>query len=676
MPGGARRVFPAVCALLCACVAVGCSMSSRMLPRSARVLAPSPAVGWSSGGTAVRLVGAEGMRFGAAVRVTFDGVAAESATVDADGLVVIAVTPAHATGAVDVRVVVSAGTPYERRFTLPAAFTYVPSGRVDTVEPSLARDDGGSVVRVLGSGFQPSITAHVDGQVAELERVSAGELLVTMPPHAPGVAELSLVNMPGSPIEDSLPPSPVTYLARDYRYHLLISARLVDVMSGVILHAGLFHGVRAVTSPVDVPEEALLASLGGEFVAGLPLQLVDRGRDTIRVVDASAEDTTSSERALFGSVLSTLAGRGYSATRLALEGGGAAADGPFAFYLSPSLTVSGAPSDAADAIALATRVVVAQVVDHRRRRIQPDAERPPAERWVDTLPERFEELRFLAALTPVSTPASTVMVVRSPVDVIEGMPTAWDYVTEDAIVAGLSSRLRVIAKTDGPLVRPDWAMVDTIGLPDGLAYTSWSEFRRGNRQVESLMLYRPDERGFYGRLVDTATGLALWSARSLPARYIFSGLAGETTYDRAESLLETQPWYTWIPDGARVALVATMPAGADPDGWRAEAVLAQDGLISALTRSGVAVTEPMVVLYAGRDPSPGRTIHSEPPYASDPWRELRLAGATHILEFDVAPGGAETPMSWDFRLLNAADGSVNTQFAASEAGVEGQNVAP
>ena len=59
-----------------------------------------------------------------------------------------------------------------------------------------------------------------------------------------------------------------------------------------------------------------------------------------------------------------------------------------------------------------------------------------------------------------------------------------------------------------------------------------------------------------------------------------------------------------------------------------------------------------------------------------PWRELRLAGATHILEFDVAPGGAETPMSWDFRLLNAADGSVNTQFAASEAGVEGQNVAP
>lgn len=674
---GGREVgrWVASVALMCG-VLVGCSMSGALLPTSARVLGPQPAVGWGSGGVRVRLDAADGMRFLAPVRVTFDGVAAEVGPVGTEGFGIVVVTPPHASGAVDVRVVVAADTPYERRFTLPAAFTYVPSGRVESTEPSFARDDGGTVVRVLGSGFQREIVAAADGAPAELERVSSGEVLVTMPAHSAGVAELSLTNMPGSSIEDALPPTPVTYLARDYRYHLMVSTRLVDVASGVILDARLHHGSRPVSSPVDLAEEALVGSLVGEFAALAPLRLVDRDRDTVWVGDASPGDPTASERAALNALVETLTGRGYAAERRSPPDTVATNPGPFAFYQAPALYAAGAPSDVVDAKALTVRVLIAQVIDRRHRRIFPDAPRTSAEEWAATLPARFEELSALAASTPVNTQASTVMVARSPVDRIEGAPTAWDYVTEDAIVAGLSSRLRVIDKTNGPLVRPEWAMSGGLGLQDGLAYTSWGEFRQANGQVESLLLYRPDASGFYGRLVDTATGVVTWSARALPAAAIFSGSAGETAYDRAESLLETQPWYTWIPDGARVALTARRPAGASADAWRRDAILAQDGLISALTRAGVVVAEPMVALYEeGRVP-PDRTQHAEPAHLADRWQETRLAGATHVLEFEVDPGSEASPMAWSFELRSAADGSVVARFSAAEEEVEARRVLP
>ncbi|MBT5710413.1 hypothetical protein HOI71_05170, partial [Candidatus Poribacteria bacterium] len=111
----------------------------------------------------MRLEAADGMRFLAPVRATFDGLAAEVTATGADGLAIVAVTPAHAAGVVDVRVVVAAGTPYERRFTLPGAFTYVPSAHVTGIEPTLARTDGGTVVRIVGGGYQHDMVARVDG---------------------------------------------------------------------------------------------------------------------------------------------------------------------------------------------------------------------------------------------------------------------------------------------------------------------------------------------------------------------------------------------------------------------------------------------------------------------------------------------------------------------------------
>jgi hypothetical protein len=615
----------------------------------------------------VRLEAADGMRFLAPVRATFDGLAAEVTATGADGLAIVAVTPAHAAGVVDVRVVVAAGTPYERRFTLPGAFTYVPSAHVTGIEPTLARTDGGTVVRIVGGGYQHDMVARVDGEPAELQRVSSTELLVTIPAHAPGAAQLALVNMPGSPIEDALPPEPLTYLPPEYEYHLVVATRLVDVASGIILDSQLLHGMRPVGSPVDVAEAAVVASLVGDLVPTLPLHLVDRGRDTLWVASALSVDPSAAPSVLFDALIATLDGRGFSTELRRPTTDTGQAVHPRAFYTSPVLPgPRGAPSTAVDAKALIVRPIVAQVIDRRHRRIHPNEPPTRAEEWVDTLPRRFEELRALAALAPVAAQASTAMVVRSPADDRAAEPSAWDYVTEDAIIAGLGTRIRVVDKGHGPLTRPRWTMSDVLGLPDGVAYTSWAEFRRANRQVESLLLYRPDPKGFYARLVDTATGVVLWSARTLPAREIFSGAAADTPYDRAESLLEMQPWYTWIPGGARVALVLRPPKDVDAVDWLSAGSLAQDGLISALTRSGVAVAEPMTALYRPSPPTPDRARHTAGTHVSDPWQELRLAGVTHILDATLHAGTGGTPMQWHFSLLDASDGATVGSFAAVE----------
>ena len=286
------------------------------------------------------------------------------------------------------------------------------------------------------------------------------------------------------------------------------------------------------------------------------------------------------------------------------------------------------------------------------------------EEWIARLPDRFTRIRELAALTP--SPVNTVMVARSPVAPEQDGDTPWDYVTEDALVAGLLSRVQVIEKAGGPHVRPVWSMGGILGLPDGLAYTSWSEFRRANAHVEGLLLYRPDDSGYYGRLVDTSTGLVLSSARALPASEIFSGSAEETAYDRAESLLEMQPWYSWIPEDANVALVTEPTGGGSTPEWAAAARLAQDGLLSALTRAGVDVAEPMMALYRGAAATDGRTRHATGAHVSDPWLELRLAGATHVLVGAVDVGSEIAPMTWAFRLLDATDGSVVGEFDARE----------
>ncbi len=642
-------------------ILAGCSPSTYLLPSSARVLAPTPPVGWTSGGASVRLEAADGMRFLAPVRVAFDGIAAEVTPVGADGGAIVAVTPPHSSGAVDVRVVVATGSPYERRFTLPDAYTYVPSAAVESIEPSYAGDDGGSVVRVTGSGFQRDILARVDGEPAVVERVSAAQLAVTMPAHAPGSAELTLTNMPGSAVEDTVSAGAVTYLPRDYRYHLMIATRLVDAATATVLDARLLAADRRVDSPVDIGEEQLVGSLVGEFVAALPLQAIDRDHDALWVAGVPGEDRAGARRLVMRALTNTLKGRGFATELRGFPTAENAPMSPTAFYQNDAL----ASATPAGVVKLLTaRVIVAEVIDYRARRVQPDRPPTPSEDWIASLPGRFAQISELAALTP--SPVNTVMVMRSPVGraAVPDMP--WDYVTEDALVGGLSARAQVIDKAGGPHVRPAWSMGGVLGLPDGLAYTSWSEFRLANAQAEALLIYRPDESGYYGRLVDTSTGLVLSSARALPARDIFSGTAQETAYDRSESLLEVQPWYSWIPEGARVAVVTEPAASAADAAWARDARLAQDGLLSALTRAGVAVMEPMTVLYSDTDSGDGRTRHAAGAHVADPWIELRLAGATHVLVGAVDAGLDTGVMAWRFRLLSATDGSVVGEFEASE----------
>jgi hypothetical protein len=66
--------------------------------------------------------------------------------------------------------------------------------------------------------------------------------------------------------------------------------------------------------------------------------------------------------------------------------------------------------------------------------------------------------------------------------------------------------------------------------------------------------------------------------------------------------------------------------------------------------------------------------HTDASHLADPWRELRLAGVTHILESTIDTGANSSPMQWRFRLLDAATGLSVGSFSAAEDAKEADGV--
>ena len=156
-----------------------------------------PPAGPLSGGTSVAVVGA-GFEVGVTA-ITFGGTPGEAVTVVSNNLLT-ALTPAGiVAGSVDVTV--SGGG---ESATLPAGFLYleedplVQPPQLQGIAPSAGPAEGGTVVQVVGVGFQEGAEVSFGGtDAAEISYKSETLLLANAPPHAAGTVSLVLENPDG-----------------------------------------------------------------------------------------------------------------------------------------------------------------------------------------------------------------------------------------------------------------------------------------------------------------------------------------------------------------------------------------------------------------------------------------------------------------------------------------------
>jgi hypothetical protein len=104
-------------------------------------------------------------------------------------------TPPQPAAVVDVIVT----NPDGQKATLPAAFTYtlgLKPPKIAAVTPATDFVKGGSQVTITGTGFTPG-TVTFGTTAATIVAASATQLLVTVPPHAPGVVDVTVTNIDG-----------------------------------------------------------------------------------------------------------------------------------------------------------------------------------------------------------------------------------------------------------------------------------------------------------------------------------------------------------------------------------------------------------------------------------------------------------------------------------------------
>ena len=164
-----------------------------VVPPAPTIASVSPAEGSTTGGTTVKITGAN---LEGATAVEFEGAPAEIKT-DSQTEITVA-TPAHAEGTVDVTVTTAGGT----SATGPAdEFTYVvpPPPTVTRVQPSEGIASGGTTVKITGTNFQGA-TAVDFGETAgtSLNVVSATEILVRSPGHAAGTVDVTVITPGGT----------------------------------------------------------------------------------------------------------------------------------------------------------------------------------------------------------------------------------------------------------------------------------------------------------------------------------------------------------------------------------------------------------------------------------------------------------------------------------------------
>lgn len=150
----------------------------------------TPGSGPAAGGTTVTITGSH---FAPSATVRFGGDSATVLSRLADtGITVM--TAAHAAGSVDVTVT----NPDGQSARAGDGFTFVGSPSIASVSPTGGAPDGGTVVRVQGTGFQSGATVAFDGGAAVVtDRVNTTGISVVAPAHGPGTVDVTVTNPDG-----------------------------------------------------------------------------------------------------------------------------------------------------------------------------------------------------------------------------------------------------------------------------------------------------------------------------------------------------------------------------------------------------------------------------------------------------------------------------------------------
>ncbi|MFT5430721.1 MAG: hypothetical protein ACI9OJ_001397 [Myxococcota bacterium] len=157
------------------------------------VVGITPPSGSADGGDTVHIT-AYGLESATDTTVQIGGEAATIVSVSPANLSVVATTPAHAVGPVDVIVTTSAGTD-----TLQGGYLFKDVVKVLTVDPGLGPDTGGTAITVYGQGFLNGATVRV-GALPCADVVIAGKesLSCVTPPGSPGNAAVTVQVGPDS----------------------------------------------------------------------------------------------------------------------------------------------------------------------------------------------------------------------------------------------------------------------------------------------------------------------------------------------------------------------------------------------------------------------------------------------------------------------------------------------
>lgn len=176
------RLIPAAATavLLAGSLLAGGAPASAATASPPTVTSLSPATGATAGGTTVVV---HGRHFAHVTSVRFGPIVGRSVHVLSTYRLTV-VAPAHAAGAVHLRVVTAAGT---SPVSTGDHFLYVAAPRVSSLSPTVGTADGGARVRVRGANFS-RVSAVRFGTTAgtALHVVSSSELWVTTPAHGAG----------------------------------------------------------------------------------------------------------------------------------------------------------------------------------------------------------------------------------------------------------------------------------------------------------------------------------------------------------------------------------------------------------------------------------------------------------------------------------------------------------
>lgn len=558
-------------------------------------------------------------------------------------LVVLA--PPSRPGRVSIRV-----TTGRRIVSLPDAFEYVPSLRVESVEPARVAPDGGTTVTVRGAGFDATIQVYVDGtRISSVSRLSSSELTFEAPRHAEGRALVELVNFAGMAQEERAGQADaLDYRALAAQFRAVILARLVDLRSGMVVDSRLIPVGVDLKGMSDAPAELIWESIAPGVTNALPLHLIQPSSDRLWLIPrARAANPRTS--AAFGRALSaTLRGRGFAVVDT-LERSDLLGEDELA-----QLAFGASPLRWAPNLDLVVGKGVTKLLTYSVP-IELTSEDPTSDAFatLDLLERRFEETRSLAEGLPEAAASEATLLVR--VDNEPGEPAeSWETeIAEEAVTAGVLTRMPVVEKLGAPTVKPRWLYPMLRTPSDPLAYTSWNALRAALPGATSVLLYRSEPDGLYMRLVDSQDGIVRWSGHLIDPDRILSGDLDPSLHDLARDAAAGTDWIDAFGPDARVWL---SPSGSAPIQPFSQA---HDGLVSALTDAGVAVVEPMATTY--RVPAPS----DDAAYVA----AVRALGATHLLEYAFeSPATPEnpTPVQWTFRVIDAASGREIRRWTAHD----------